>query len=131
MSCVFISPFIFESVIISSLSPVFTGQLCALYESALCVKLTVLNLIFNCLGFKLAIAVYGGLFIEWSLFCVSCIPYVFFWSSDVAQCCFWPIETWDGLILKIKNSKKAPASLWFINCCFHLYNLMCNCFCSC
>ena len=68
VSCVPTSPFKSESVIVSGFSPVFTGQLCALCKSALCVVSAVLNLIFNCLGFKLAVTIYGGLFTGQSFF---------------------------------------------------------------
>ena len=78
------SLFMSESVIISSPSPVLTGQLCALYKPALCVKLVILNLIFDCLGFKFTMAVHGGLFIGWPLFCIFYVPCVFVWSGDIA-----------------------------------------------
>ena len=72
-----------ESVIISGFSPIFTGWLCAPCKSALCVVPVMLNLIFDCLGFKLAVAVYGGLPIEWPFFYVSYISCVPVCSSDV------------------------------------------------
>ena len=109
MSCVPTSPSKSESVIISGPSPIFTGQLCAPCKPALCIKLTVLNLILDCLGLKLAMAVYGGFPTKWPLFCVPCVFYVFVWSGDVTQYCFWPIKAWDGPMLKIENTGKAPA----------------------
>ena len=131
MSYVPTSPFISESVITSGPSPILTERLCAPYESALYIKLTTLNLILNCPGLKLAIAVHGGLPTGRPLLCVPCVPCVPIRSNDATRRYFWPVETWDGLILKVGNAGKAPASPWFIACCFHLYDLVSNYSCSC
>ena len=61
MSCVPTSPSISKSVIIFSPSPILTGRLYAPYKLTLYVVLTILNLILNCLGLKLTMAVYRGL----------------------------------------------------------------------
>ena len=53
-------PFIFKSIITFDSSLVFTRRLYTLYKLALYIMLAVLNLIFNCPGFKLAMAVYRG-----------------------------------------------------------------------
>ena len=58
MSCVPTSPSISKSVITSGPSPVLTGQLYAPYKSALCVMLAVLNLILDCPGLELTIAIH-------------------------------------------------------------------------
>ena len=73
-----------EFVIISGSSPVFTEQLCALYKSALCIMPAVLNLIFDCLGFELAVTVYRGLFTGRPLFCISCVLCVPVYFGNVA-----------------------------------------------
>jgi len=59
MSYVPTSASISESVIVSGSSP--TSQLWALYRSAVNVIFAALNLILNCPGLKLAIAVHRGL----------------------------------------------------------------------
>jgi len=51
----------FKSVIASGSSPVFTGWLYTPYKLAVCVIFTVLNLILNYPGLKLAVAIYRGL----------------------------------------------------------------------
>ena len=61
MSYVPTSLSIFKSVIASSSSPVLASWLYAPYKPAVCVIFAVLNLIFNCPGFELTIAVYRGL----------------------------------------------------------------------
>jgi len=73
-----------KSVITFSSFPVFIGWLCALCKLALCVMPAVLNLIFDCPGLELAMAVHGGLPTKWPLFCVLCIPCVPVCSGDVA-----------------------------------------------
>ena len=55
------SPFISKSIITFGFSLILTGRLYTPYKSALYIILVALNLIFNCLGFKLAVAVYRGL----------------------------------------------------------------------
>ena len=74
-----------KSVIISGSSPSLTSWLYALYRSAANVRFTTFNLILNCPGLKLAIAVYRGLPIGRSLPCVPCNPYVPIWSSNIAR----------------------------------------------
>ena len=76
MSYIPTSPSISKSVITFSPSPVLAGRLYAPYKSALCVILAVLNLILNCPGLELAIAVYGGLPTGRPLPYIPYIPYV-------------------------------------------------------
>jgi len=64
MSYVLTSPFISKFVITFGFSFVLAGRLYAFYKLALCIILVALNLIFDCPGFELAMAVYGGLFIK-------------------------------------------------------------------
>ena len=61
MSYIPTKPFISKSIITFGFSLVFTKWLYTLYELALYIIFIALNLIFDCLGFKLAVAVYGGL----------------------------------------------------------------------
>ena len=61
MSYIPTSPSIFKSIITSSPSPILTGRLCTPYKLALYIILPALNLILNCLGLKLTIAIYRGL----------------------------------------------------------------------
>ena len=74
MSCIPTSPFISKFVITSSSSLVLAKRLYTLYKSALCVMFIALNLIFDCPGFELAVAVYGGLFTGQPLPYVPCVP---------------------------------------------------------
>jgi len=101
-------------VIASSSSPVLAGWLCAPYKLAVCVIFAALNLILNCPGLKLAVAVHRGLPTGRSLPCVLYVPYVPVWSSNVARRRFWPIKAWDGwlspLVLKVGNAGKTPTS---------------------
>ena len=76
MSYVPTSPFISKSIITSSPSPIFTGRLCTLYKSAVCIIFAVLNLILDCPGLKLAIAVYRGLLTRQSLPYIPYVPYI-------------------------------------------------------
>jgi len=78
-----------KSIIISSFSPVLTGWLYALYRSAVNVIFAALNLILDCPGLKLAVAVYRGLPIGRPLPCVPCDPYVPIWSGNVTRRRFW------------------------------------------
>ena len=77
-----------KSIIISGSSPNLTGRLYALYRLAANIIFTVLSLILNYPGLKLAIAVYGGLPIGRPLPCVPYNPYIPIWSSDITQHCF-------------------------------------------
>ena len=61
VSCVSTSLSKSESVIASGSSPVLAGWLYAPCEPAACVMFAVLNLIFDCPGLELAVAVYRGL----------------------------------------------------------------------
>ena len=87
-----------KSVITSSPSPVLARRLYALYKSALYVMLAALNLILDCLGLKLAVAVYGGLLTRRPLPCILCVPcdpyvpYISAWSSDITRRRFWPVK---------------------------------------
>jgi len=110
MSCVLTSPFIFEFIITSSPSLVLAKRLYALYKSTLCVILAALNLIFDCLGLELAIAVYRGLPTGRPFLYIPCVLYILIQSSDIAQRHFWPVKIWDSLILKVGNVRKVPAS---------------------
>ena len=135
MSCVPTSLSKSKSVIASGSSPVLTGWLCAPYELAACVMFAALNLILNCPGLELAVAVHGGLPTGRPLPCVLCVPCVPVRSGDVARRCFWPVEAWDGWlsppVLKVGNAGKTPVSPWLIACCFYSYDLACSCSCSC
>ena len=71
-----INPFISKSVIISSSSLVLIRWLCALCKLAVYIVFAALNLILDCLGLELAVAVPGGLFTRQPLFYVPCDPYV-------------------------------------------------------
>ena len=73
-----------KSVIASSSSPILTSWLYTPYKLATYVMFTVLNLILNCPGLKLAIAVYRGLSTRCPLPCILCVPYVPVWSGDIA-----------------------------------------------
>ncbi len=115
MSCVPISPSISESIITSSPSPVLAGRLCAPCESALCVVLAALNLILDCPGLELSVAVHRGLPTGRPLPCVPCVPCVPVRSGDVARRRFWPVEAWDGPTLKVGNAGKAPAYYKYYN----------------
>jgi hypothetical protein len=114
ISCVPISASISKSVIISSSSPILTSWLYALYRLAVNVIFTALNLILNCPGLKLAIAVYRGLPTRRPLPCVPYDPYIPIRSSNIVWRRFWPVKAWDGwpspLVLKVGNAGKAPAS---------------------
>jgi len=78
----------FEFVIAPSSSPVFTSWLYAPYKLAACVIFTVLNLILNYPGLKLAIAIYGGLPTGCPLPYVLYVPYIPIQSGNIAQYCF-------------------------------------------
>ena len=77
-----------KSVITSGSSPVLTGRLYAPYKLALCIMPAVLNLILNCPGLELTIAVHRGLPTRRPLPCVPCVPYIPVCFSNVAQRCF-------------------------------------------
>jgi len=72
-----------ESIIASSSSPVLTSWLYAPYKPAIYVMFAILNLILNCSGLKLTIAVYRGLPTGRSLPCVLYVPYIPIWSDNV------------------------------------------------
>ena len=131
VSCVPTSLSKSESVIASGSSPILASWLCAPYKPATCVVFAALNLILDCPGLELAVAVYRGLPTGRPLPCVPCVPYVPVRSSDITRRRFWPVEAWDGwlspLVLKVGNAGKTPASPWLIACCFHLYDLACSC----
>jgi len=74
-----------EFVIASGSFPVFAGWLYAPYKLAMCIIFTALNLILNCPGLKLAIAVHRGLPTGRPLPCVLCVPYVPVQSGDIAR----------------------------------------------
>ena len=61
MSCVPSNPSIFESIIIFSSSPILAGRLYTPYKPDTYIIFTALNLILNCLGLELTIAIYSGL----------------------------------------------------------------------
>jgi len=75
---------------------------------------TVLNLILNCPGLKLAVAVYRGLPTRRSLPYILYVPCVPVWSGNIAWHHFWPVKAWDSwlspLVLKVGNARKIPAS---------------------
>ena len=76
MSYIPTSPSISKSVITSSPSPILTRRLYTPYKSALYIKLIALNLILNCPGLKLAIAIYRGLPTRRPLPYIPCVPYI-------------------------------------------------------
>ena len=76
ISCVPTSLSKSKSVIASGSSPVLTGWLYTPYKPAIYVIFAALNLILNCPGFKLAVAVYRGLPIRRPLPYIPCVPYV-------------------------------------------------------
>jgi len=80
----------------------------------MCVVFTTLNLILNCLGLKLAVAIYRGLSTGRPLPYILCVPYIPVWSGNVVQRYFWPAKAWDGwlspLVLKVGNARKIPVS---------------------
>ena len=83
MSCISTSLFKSKSIITSGSSPVLAGWLYAPYKLATCIIFTVLNLILNCPGLKLAVAIYRGLptgrFFPYVLY----VPYIPIWSSNI------------------------------------------------
>jgi len=83
VSCVSTSLSKSKSVIASGSSPILAGWLYTPYKLAACVIFTALNLILNCPGLKLTIAVYGGLPTGCPLPCVLYIPYIPVWFGDV------------------------------------------------
>ena len=74
MSCVPTSLSKSKFVITSGSSPVLTSWLYTPYKLAICIMFTTLNLILNCPGLKLAVAIYRGLSTGRPLPCVPCIP---------------------------------------------------------
>jgi len=112
--CVLTSLFKSEFVITSSSSPILTSWLYTPYKPAAYIIFAALNLILNCPGLELAVAIYRGLPTGRPLLYVLCVPYVPIWSGDVAQRHFWPVKAWDGwlspLVLKVGNARKTPAS---------------------
>jgi len=75
---------------------------------------TALNLILNCPGLELAVAVHRGLPTRRPLPYVLYIPCVPVRSGNVTQRRFWPVKAWDGwlspLVLKVGNAGKIPTS---------------------
>jgi hypothetical protein len=71
VSCVFINLSISESVITFSPSPVPTRRLCTFCEPTLLVVFGALNLILNCPGLELAVAVYRGYLIIYRLIAIK------------------------------------------------------------
>jgi len=82
----------FKSVIASGSSPVLAGWLYAPYKLAACIIFTALNLILNCPGLELAIAVYRGLPTGRPLPYILCVPYVPVRSGNVMWRRFWPVK---------------------------------------
>jgi hypothetical protein len=85
MSCIPTSASISKSIIISSSSPILTSRLYTLYGLAINIIFAALNLILNCPGLKLAIAVYRGLPTGRPLPCIPCDPYIPIRSSNIAR----------------------------------------------
>ena len=96
ISCVSTSLSKSKSVITSGSSPILAGWLYAPYKPAMCVVFTALNLILNCPGLELTVAVHRGLSTGRPLPCVLCVPCVPARSGDVTRRRFWPVEAWDG-----------------------------------
>jgi len=92
VSCVPTSLFKSKSVIASGSSPILAGWLYAPYNLAAYIIFTALNLILNCPGLKLAIAVYRGLPTGRSLPCVLYVPCVPIQFGNIAQRRFWPVK---------------------------------------
>jgi len=86
----------FKFIIASGSSPVLTGWLYAPYKPAIYIIFAALNLILNCPGLKLTIAIHRGLPTGRSLPYILCVPCVPIWSGNVAQRRFWPIKAWDS-----------------------------------
>jgi len=84
VSCVPTSLSKSKSVIASGSSPILAGWLCAPCEPAIYIIFAVLNLILNCPGLKLTVAVHRGLPTGRPLPCVPCIPCVPIRSGNVA-----------------------------------------------
>jgi len=80
----------------------------------MCVVFAALNLILNCPGLKLTIAVHRGLPTGRPLPYVLYVPCVPVRSGNVARRRFWPVKAWDGwlspLVLKVGNAGKTPVS---------------------
>ena len=76
MSYIPTSASISKSIIVSSSSPILTGWLYTLYRLAANIIFTMLSLILNCPGLKLAITIYRGLPIGHPLFYIPYNPYV-------------------------------------------------------
>ena len=74
--CILTSPFISKSIIISSFSPVLFRRLCTLYKLTIYIVFAVLNLILDCPGLKLAVAVYRGLLIRQPLLYIPYVLYI-------------------------------------------------------
>jgi len=85
VSCIPTSLSKFKSIIASSSSPVLVGWLYAPYKPAACVVFAVLNLILNCPGLKLTVAVHGGLPTRRPLPYIPCVPYIPIRSGDVTR----------------------------------------------
>jgi len=103
-----------KSIIASSSSPVLAGWLYAPYKLAAYIIFATLNLILNCPGLELTVAIHRGLPTRRSLPYILYIPCVPIWSGNVIQHYFWPIKAWDGwlspLVLKVENARKTPTS---------------------
>jgi len=114
MSCIPTSLSKSKSVIAFSSSPILTSWLYAPYKPAIYVIFAALNLILNCPGLELAIAVHRGLPTRRPLPCVLYVPYVPVRSGNITRHHFWPIKAWDGwlspLVLKVGNARKIPIS---------------------
>jgi len=96
MSCVSTSLSKSKSVIASGSSPILAGWLYAPCKPATCIIFAALNLILNCPGLELAVAVHRGLPTGRPLPCVPCVPCVPVRSGNVARRRFWPVEAWEG-----------------------------------
>jgi len=74
-----------KSIIASSSSPILAGWLYAPYKPAAYIMFTALNLILNCPGLKLAVAIYRGLPTGRPLPYIPYVPYVPVWSGNITR----------------------------------------------
>jgi len=85
MSCIPTSLSKSKSVIASNSSPILAGWLYTPYKPAACIVFAALNLILNCPGLELAVAVHRGLPTGRPLPYIPCVPYIPIQSSDITR----------------------------------------------
>jgi len=72
-----------ESIIAFGSSPILTSWLYTPYKLAIYIIFTTLNLILNCPGLELTIAIYRGFPTRRSLPYILYVPYIPVWSGNV------------------------------------------------